>query len=188
MVNEKMDEDLNLIRRFKNGDETCFDELVKKYQNKIYNLAYRMVHNSEDAWDLAQETFVQAYNGLSKFKQKSTFYTWLYRICVNRCLNFNQRKTRSRTINNETISEVILMNTPARNTPETDFRQGELKIAITSAVKQLPDKQRAVFLLRQYEGLRIGEIAKIMGCSKGTVKAHYFHAVQKLRELLKPWV
>jgi len=183
-----MYEDSELVSRFQNGQEGCFDELVRKYQNKIYSLAYRMVYNNEDAWDLAQDTFIQAYNGLPKFKRKSTFYTWLYRICVNLCINFGKKSVRSKTISLEDIGEGIVMNLPARETPEADLRRKKLQSALVSAISELPEQQRAVFLLRQYEGLKNNKIAKVVGCSSGAVKAHYFHAVRKLRNLLGEWV
>jgi len=183
-----MPEDHELVKRFQNGEEGCFDELVKKYQNKIYALAYRMVHNSEDAWDLAQDTFVHAYHGLAKFKEKSTFYTWLYRICINLCINFTKQRAKSKTVNPPQADEQMVMNTPARNTPESDFYQSVLKTALATAIGQLPEKQRAVFLLRQYEGLKNEEIAKVVGCSVGAVKTHYFYAIKRLRNLLQDWV
>ncbi len=183
-----MYEDDKLVSRFQDGDEECFDELVRKYQNKIYSLAYRMVHNSEDAWDLAQDTFIRAYKGLVKFKKKSAFYTWLYQICVNLCINFSRKSARQRTYNYEKIEETMIMRSPTLKTPETDFRQKKLQTALQAAIEELPEQQKAVFLLRQYEGLKNDEIAKVVGCSTGTVKAHYFHAVRKLRVFLQEWV
>ena len=188
MINDKMYEDSELVSKFQNGQENCFDELVRKYQNKIYSLAYRMVHNSEDAWDLAQDTFVRAYQGLPKFKRQSAFYTWLYQICVNLCINFNKKSAKLRTVSQEDVGEGIVMNMPARNTPETDLHQKKLQTALASAIKELPEQQRAVFLLRQYQGLKNDEIAKVVKCSSGAVKAHYFHAVRKLRNLLQDWI
>ncbi len=183
-----MYEDDKLVSRFQNGDESCFDELVKKYQNKIYSLAYRMVHNSEDAWDLAQDTFVRAYKGLAKFKKKSAFYTWLYQICVNLCINFSRKSARQKTYNYEKIDETMIMQSPTNKTPETDLKQKKLQTALHAAIKELPEQQKAVFLLRQYDGLKNDEVAKVVGCSTGAVKAHYFHAVRKLRVLLQEWV
>ena len=183
-----MYEDNELVSRFQKGEEGCFDELVRKYQNKIYSLAYRMVHNSEDAWDLAQDTFIRAYKGLSKFKKKSAFYTWLYQICVNLCINFSKKSARQRNYNYEKIDEAMIMQSPTHKTPETDLRQKNLQTALQAAIKELPEQQKAVFLLRQYDGLKNDEIAEVVGCSTGAVKAHYFHAVRKLRGLLQEWV
>ena len=188
MSNDKIREDHELVSRFQNGEEGCFDELVKKYQSKIYSLAYRMVHNPEDAMDLAQDTFVRAYNGLPKFKKRSAFYTWLYQICVNLCINFSKKSGRQRTISFEKMDEVMLMKIPTRNTPETDLQQKQLQVALRTAINKLPGQQRAVFLLRQYQGLKNNEIAKVVGCSIGAVKSHYFHAIRKLRDLLQEWV
>lgn len=188
MINDKMYQDDELVSNFQNGQEDCFDKLVRKYQDKIYSLAYRMVHNAEDAKDLAQETFVRAYQGLPKFKRKSAFYTWLYQICVNLCINFNKKSAKLRTVSQEDIGEGIVMNMPARNTPETTLYQKDFQIALESAIRILPDQQRAVFLLRQYQGLRNDEIAKVVKCSTGAVKAHYFHAIRKLRNLLQDWI
>ncbi|MDH5684418.1 MAG: sigma-70 family RNA polymerase sigma factor [candidate division WOR-3 bacterium] len=183
-----MVEDNELVSRFQNGEENCFDELVERYQNKIYSLAYRMVHHHQDAWDLAQDTFIRAYQGLPKFKRKSSFYTWLYQICVNLCINFSKKSARLPTISQEQIGEGGVMNLPSRNTPEKDLKQKKLQAALQSAINQLPEQQRAVFLLRQYQGLKNDQIAKVVGCSTGAVKANYFHAIRKLRNLLQEWV
>lgn len=187
-ISQRLDPDKELVSGFQNGDESCFDELVKKYQSKIYSLAFRLVQNSEDAGDLAQETFVRAYRGLPKFKYRSAFYTWLYHICINLCINFNKKSVKQQTISYEDVGERVVMNMPAHNTPENDLWQKGLKIALTSAINKLPRKQRAVFVLHQYQGLAHNEIAKIIKCSTGAVKAQYYHAVRKLRKLLQDWI
>lgn len=184
--------DKELVRAFKQGDEASFDELVRRYQNKIYHLALRMVHNQEVAWDLSQETFVRAYQALPKFKERSSFYTWLFRICFNLCLSY-RKKHRKETdvLSLDDMSEETLLLEPIREKtemqPEMLRQRQELAVAIANAVNQLPIQQRKIFIMRQYENFSNDEIAKILNLSIGTVKANYHHALKRLQILLKEW-
>jgi RNA polymerase sigma-70 factor (ECF subfamily) len=184
-----MTEDSELVRRFKAGDETGFDELVRKYQSRIHGLLFRLVRNSEDASDLAQEVFVRAFRALPGFEGKSAFYTWLYRITVNTGLN--HLRSRRRTLEHragelqpdvDTLAEL-----PDRSTPQADWQQTRLRAAISAAVAELPERQRAVFVMRQYDDLSNEEISRVLHCAVGTVKAHYHFAMQRLQARLQKW-
>ncbi len=169
-----------LIRRFKQGEEKAFNELVNLYKKRIFNLVFRMVRNKEDAMDLAQEVFVKVYHSLKDFRGESSFSTWLHRIAVNLSLNFTQRdKFRSFISLPDLIEEI-----PAIGSPLKDFEKKELDKAIDQAVLSLPKKQKAVFVLRHYQELQYSEIAKVLGKSEGAIKANYFQALKKLKKSL----
>jgi RNA polymerase sigma-70 factor, ECF subfamily len=184
-----MTEDVELIRIFRDGDESGFDELVRRYQQRVLALVYRLVRNSEDAQEIAQDVFVRVYRALPQFHGKSSFYTWLYRIAVNCAFTrLRSRRRRSARVDESVeLNEEVVLNLPARESPQSDFRQGELRQAISSAVEVLPERQRAVFVMRQYDGMSNQEISEVLGCSTGAVKAHYFFAVHKLQVALKEW-
>lgn len=183
----EQDEDNELVRRFKNGEESAFDELFKKYQGKVFSLAFRLLNNREDALDLVCETFVRTYQGLSKFRGEAKFFTWLYQICYNLALNFRKKRSREKDPIKE-IGEDEFMNLPGLRTSESELYQKDLKGALEEAVNKLSAQQKAVFTLHQLQGLTYQEISKIIGCSLNTTKVHYFKAVRNLREFLKDWL
>jgi RNA polymerase sigma-70 factor, ECF subfamily len=179
--------DEELIYRFKAGDETGFDELVRRYRQRIHALLYRLVRNPEDASDLAQDVFVRAYQALPRFKGNSSFYTWIYRIAVNQAFNLHRARNRKKARRDLEVDldEDVVNTVAAREHPQGDLRQTELRLAIRNAVDLLPERQRAVFVLRQYQGLTNLEVAQTLKCSMGAVKANYFFALQKLKKSLK---
>jgi len=172
--------DLDLVRRFKDGDEKAFNQLVLINQKRIYDLVYRMVRNKQDAADLSMEVFVRAYQSLKNFEERSSFYVWLTRIAVNLCLNFLKReKFRS------FFSIFDMEEKPSvGNSPADEMHRDELQLAINHAIQSLPPRQRTSFVLKFYHELSHHEIAEIMGISEGAVKANYFQAIQKLQKLL----
>ncbi|TNF53758.1 RNA polymerase sigma factor [bacterium] len=171
-------DDLKLIERYLSGDEFAVEELVKKYQRKIYSLAFRMTNNVEDSKDMTQKTFLQAIKNLKGFRRESTFHTWLYQIAYNTCLN-HLRKKESKTIEvNDTIpsqSEGALSRAINK----------EKKTHLRESLEKLPLRQKTAITLRVYEDLSVKETARIMSLSEGAVKAHYHHGMKKLREVLK---
>ncbi len=177
-------EDSELVKDFQAGNERAFNELVIRHRKGIYYLALGMVGSHDDAEDLAQEAFVRAYQSLKKFKGKSSVYTWLYRITVNLCLNhLRTRRTRS-FIGLEKIEAVM----PGGDETDAPTELRELSETAQKAIQELPPKQRAVFILRHFQGLPHAEIAGIMGREEGTIKANYFQAVRKLRQALEPYM
>ena len=164
-------EDNKLVERFQDGEVEAFNELVIRYQDKIYRLAYSFVHNREDALDLSQEAFLRAFQALGRFERKSAFYSWLYRITINLCIDFLRNRSRSKSVS---ITKYV--------------EDKELQQYIISAVSGLSPKQREVFVLRHWDGLQIKEIANVIGRSEGTVKAHLFHAVRNLRKQLSEYL
>jgi RNA polymerase sigma-70 factor, ECF subfamily len=170
--------DFDLIDRCLAGDAGAFDLLVRKHQRSVYQLAYRITRNEEDARDLAQDAFVQAYRSLPGFQRKSSFYTWLYRITVNLCLNY--KKAASRNDPAEVDDRVA----DAREDALDRLAREERERAVADAIATLPPQQRATLTLRVHQGLSHKEIAGILECSEGTAKANYFHAVRGLQARL----
>jgi RNA polymerase sigma-70 factor (ECF subfamily) len=168
--------DFELIDRALCGNRGAFEELVNRYKKSVYHLTHRMVHDYEDAADLSQETFLKAYQGLRKFKRRSSFHTWLYRIAVNLCINFLRKK------GNRQFVELDKVHTIQQPVVLDKLEMEEMQNVVSKAVSELPEKQRVAVILRIYHGLSHKEISDILGCSVGTVKANYFHAIRNLRK------
>lgn len=161
-----MENDIGLVERCIAGDANAAEELVIRYQEKIYSLIYRMVNDMEEAKDLTQKTFINAVNGVSGFRKDSSLKTWLYQIAINTSLN-HLRKNR--------YKEVALDESIRADYPETlsSIIEEEKKKHIKNSLDMLPKRQRLAIVLRVYEGLSCSDTAKIMGCTEGAVKAHY---------------
>jgi len=170
--------DLEVIQRVLAGETAAFDVLVRQHQQDIYRLTYRMTRNSEDAKDLAQETFVQAYRALGTFRGQSRFSTWLYRIAMNLCLN--HLKSASREDPAEVDGHLADPRVDSLEALMTDERDR----AVAQAIGALPPQQKATLTLRVHQGLSHKEIAEILDCSEGTAKANYFHAVRAIQRRL----
>jgi len=170
-----------LVKQFKQGDDSAFNGIVRRYQEKLYYVALRMVNDHDEASDLSQEAFVRAYQGLSKFEEGSSVYTWLYRIVVNLCINHLRARKARQIVSLDALVEPLAS---GKHRPDQELEQRDFGEAVQQAVEQLPPRQKAVFILRQYEQLSHEEIARTLGRSVGAVKANYFHAVQKLQKSL----
>ena len=170
--------DFELIERCLAGEVPAFDALVQKYQQDVYRLAYRMTLSADDAKDLAQETFLQAYRALQGFQRRSSFYTWLYRIAVHLCFHHRRRSARV-----EPVAEVP--ESPADSAqPLHDLLEAEQRHAVATAMATLPPQQRAALTLRVHQNLSYKEIGATLQCSEGAARANVFHAIQKLRAQL----
>ena len=180
-----------LVERFQNGEQEVFNELVNRYHGKIYNLVYKYVSNSETAKDLSQEIFIKAYRALPNFKRQSAFYSWLYRIAVNLCIDFIRQQKRGQTLSFEDLpaggSDEPTLN-DVNPLPPDQIETKELGQIIGQAVQQLPPKQQHVFNLRYHDGLQLKEIAAQLDRSEGTIKAHLHHAHKRLQTLLIPYL
>ena len=171
----------DLIERLRAGDERAFEDLVEEYRERLHRVAWRILRDDESAEDAAQEAFIKVFRHIGRFEGRSSLYTWIYRITVNIALNKLKR---------DRFREMIPLGDMMRRDPRPGADPARAAIGseiaqrIKEAVTSLPDKQRAVFTLRFYEQLSHREIAEIVGCSEGTSKANYFHAIRKLRKLL----
>jgi len=171
----------SLVERLQAGDERAFEELVEEYRERVYRVAWRILRDDEDAEDAAQEAFIKIFRSIGRFEGRSSVYTWIYRITVNIALNKLKRDKFRRMV---PLGDMIRKDTRPGADPSRSAMGSEIARRIGEAVDTLPEKQRAVFTLKFYEELSHREIAEIVGCSEGTSKANYFHAIRKLRRLL----
>jgi RNA polymerase sigma-70 factor (ECF subfamily) len=184
--------DLELVSRYRDGEQRAFELLVKRYQRRVYSLAYGIVHNPEDAMDVSQEAFVKVHRYLHNFQGSASFYTWLYRIVVNLCIDHLRRAGRAYNVEYDDAidrSQGVLAATdivPSRQ--GTDPRQmlGDKETLghINDGLAQLSPNHRAVIVMRELEGLSYKEMAEIMECSKGTIMSRLFHARKRLQSYL----
>lgn len=183
--------DIDLVRRSQAGDPRAFDALVTKYRGKVYAMAYHLVQNETEAWDLAQEAFIKAWRALPNFKGDSAFYTWLFRITHNVAYDW-LRKKKIRADGNEFddsradhgVAAGAETAPKGAAAPDTILKQAEVGQRIRDAIGQLSPDHQQVVLLREVEGLAYEEIAQATGCSIGTVMSRLFYARKKLQELL----
>ncbi len=185
------DKDKFLVERFQEGDKTAFDELVRKYQKKIYELAYHFTHNVDDALDLSQEIFIRVFKSLGDFKQKSSFQTWLYRISQNLCIDYTRRKKvcfQTVALTECMYSKEYIFSNVAFASPSKLVEAKELGSEITKAIDMLPSRMKSAFILRYYEDLDLKSIAEILGCRVGTVKSHLSHGRRRLKNMLLPYL
>ncbi len=174
--------DLELVQQVRNGNREAYTELMRRYQKRVYWVARRIVGSHDDADDVAQETFVKAYLALGDFRGDSSFFTWLYRIAVNLALNVVRRHQMMNYLRDSPIISSLL---PARDNPHSDLEAKELESRLNLAVAQLPEKQRAVFVMRYFDEMSYEEISQVLKTSVGGLKANYFHALKKVQEFLK---
>ena len=183
----------DLVKRARRGDLQAYDELVKRYQQRIYATIYHMTSNHEDANDLAQEAFIKAYSALKSFKGGSSFYTWLYRIAVNKTINFlKQRKNKFHLSLNDidfnAEHDPDLMALISDKTPTRDVALAELQKKLNEALLTLSEPHRIVVVLHDVQGLSHDEIAEIMDCNIGTVRSRLFYARQQMQGQLADYI
>ncbi len=184
----KIEDDERLIAKAQEGDLFSFDRLVKKYQKKIYGLAHCMVKNHDAADDIAQETFINAYLSIKSFKLGYSFYTWLYRICMNLSINHLRRGKFTISESQFAQNESPLEKKTTGEDPLGLLVQREQERKIERAVDSLPPKYKAAFILRVYEDLSYEQIAQTLKISLGTVMSRLFRARERLQESLKDLV
>src|SRR6516225_3886335 len=186
-------EEAILVKRARQGDLVAYDELVKRYQERIYATVYHITSNHEDANDLAQEAFIKAYHALKSFKGGSSFYTWVYRIAVNKTINFlKQRKNRSSLSLNDldfnAEHDPDLVALISDKTPRREVNLAELQEKLNAAMQKLSEPHRLVVTLHDVQGMSHEEIAKIMECNIGTVRSRLFYARQQLQAYLSDYL
>ena len=180
-----------LVTRAQNGDTEAFNPLLRKYQQKIFRLIYRQVHDHETAKDLCQEVFLKAWQALPKFNGQSVFYTWLYKIAVNCSIDFLRKQNNQIIFACEALpqnADDILPMIQMQPSPCQILEKEELGHTIRRAVQQLPPAQRQVFRLRYFHELPIKQIALHMNKSESTVKTTLHHARKKLQNMLRPYL
>jgi RNA polymerase sigma-70 factor (ECF subfamily) len=185
-------DDSALIREAQQGNSAAFEELVRQYDRAVLRLAVHLTGSQEDGQDIYQEAFLRAYINLARFRFECSFYTWIYRIVTNLCLD-HLRKKRSRgrdltgTASPEGEQEDVLDRMPDRrpgSSPERSFAGRELRQCIMSALSQLSPRERMVFELKHYHGMRLRTVAGMLNTTEGTIKNTLFRATHKLRTQL----
>jgi RNA polymerase sigma-70 factor (ECF subfamily) len=174
-----LDDDFSLIKRFIDGDETVFGELIKRHKDKVRNIVYITLSNSNSVDDIAQEVFITVYRHLKNFRFESQFTTWIYRITINKC------KDHLRKIN---VRKIFLPLKDDEEEPvfESINEDSDIKQIVRNAIATLPDKLRIPLVLKDIEGFSYQEIADTMECEIGTVKSRIFRAREALKKVLKP--
>lgn len=183
--------DSDLIARCQRGETEAFDTLVTRYRQRTYSMIYNMVHNEQDAWDLAQDSFVKAWKSIGRFRGQSSFFTWLYRIVMNVTIDSLRKKQIQG--GTEFDDQIGLQNIdPASHTapkseplPAKKLEHAEIRQRIDAAIARLSPEHRAVILMRETDGLQYEEIAAVLDCSLGTVMSRLFYARKKLQVMLK---
>jgi RNA polymerase sigma-70 factor (ECF subfamily) len=184
--------ELELVKKAQAGDAAAFDELVGRFRNRVYGMIYNMVHNEQDAWDLAQDSFLKAWKSIGRFRGQASFYTWIYRIVMNVTIDWlrnKQVKGAGAEFNDEI--QVKEIDPASRTVPHADalphqrMEQVEIGHRIEAAIEQLSPEHRAVILMKEIEGMQYHEIADSLGCSIGTVMSRLFYARKKLQNLLR---
>jgi RNA polymerase sigma-70 factor, ECF subfamily len=190
-------DDLTLVQRVRSGDQRAFKQLVERYQRKVYAVAYGMLKDKEEARDVAQEAFVKVYKYLDHFKGDASFYTWLYRITANICIDQMRKKGTSRgdavefdeTIATDTAEANIgALGSKLGTNPQKAMLRKELAEKIEAALQEVPEKHREILLMREVEGMSYEDLAKVLGIPKGTVMSRLFHARLKVQKILNEYL
>jgi RNA polymerase sigma-70 factor (ECF subfamily) len=180
--------DAALVRQTLCGQTTAYNTLVQRYQRQVYNLAYRMLGNAEDAGDLVQDTFLRAYGALASFRQDASFLTWLYKIASNLCIDhIRSRKTRTALSLDAESAEGREPAADTRSTaPEELAVRGAVSEVVQDAIGNLPERYRVVVVMRHLHDMSVEDIAQALDLPTGTVKTHLFRAREMLRGRLRP--
>jgi RNA polymerase sigma-70 factor (ECF subfamily) len=185
-------DDAALIERSRAGDVAAFEPLVEKYRQRVWRLAYNILRDREEAWDVAQEAFIRAYQALPTFRGQSAFYTWLYRIVMNVAADrARARGARGRAFGTERVPEedwerVLPDQGRAEESPDAVAARHEQQQKITRALDALPEHHRRIVVLSDLQGLSYREIAETLEIPMGTVMSRLHNARKRLREALKP--
>ena len=175
-------EDQDILAKFADpaSRNLAFNQLVRKYQQKVYWHVRKMVVDHDDADDLTQDTFVKVWNHLANFRQDASLYTWIYRIATNECLNFLSSKRRKFLLPLNDVGEELA----AKMEADPNLAGDEVELKLQKAILRLPDKQRLVFNLKYYEDMKYEDMAEVTGTSVGALKDSYHHAVIKIEQYI----
>lgn len=187
------DSDAIIVQRVQAGEVDAFDQLILKYRERLFAIIYNLTANREDAADLTQDTFIKAFQSISRFKGKSSFFTWIYRIAVNTTYTYLRRNRLRRffsfeTINDELAPDEIVEALTAKSNLPREGAMRELQEKLNEALQTLSLKHRTVVVLFEIESLSHQEIAEVMNCSVGTVRSRLHYAKQQLQAKLQPYI
>jgi RNA polymerase sigma-70 factor (ECF subfamily) len=175
-------DDKELLHQFKQatGKEKAYTAIIKKYQEKLYWHVRRMVVDHEDANDILQNMFIKVWNSLGNFREDSQLYTWLYRIATNECLTFLEQQKRRSSVSLGDVESGLSNKIKA----DENFDANKLEWKLQLAIQHLPEKQRAVFMLRYYDEMPYEEMSRVLETSEGALKASYHHAAKKIEDFI----
>jgi len=182
--------DEELVKRFLEGDQQSFNLLMWRWEKRLYQFIYRMVGNQEEAQDLCQESFLRAYRSLRGFKQKAKFSSWLYKIALNLCHSWGRKKKRARMISLSEIApgDGYLSNEKSEGVSsspmEAALQHRERELMVRQALASLPENQRLIIILKEYQGLKFREIAQLLRCPESTVKSRLYKGLMALSSIL----
>ncbi len=182
--------DDQLVAHARKGDVDAFTELARRHQQKIFQTVLWMTKDQQDADDLCQETFLHAYKHLKKFKQKSSFYTWIYRIAVNLTLNFLKKKMRENKRSSMPVEDCFRedIGSTYAFSPEKSSLRKELGQKLKQAIDTLPDPYKISFVLVVFQGMSHSQASEVMGCSESTISWRMFKARKMLQGKLLPYL
>jgi RNA polymerase sigma-70 factor (ECF subfamily) len=191
-VSDSSDEEL--VERSQRGEQTAFRELVERYQRRLFSVAFGMVRNRDDAMDLVQDAFIKIYRHMDGFQGSSSFYTWIYRITLNLCIDYLRKRARHYEVDYDDAQrsdldddDPIVPSTMGIN-PAKVYQRKELLEQMERAIQSLSEKHRSIILLREVQGLSYTEIAEVLQISKGTVMSRLHHARRNLQEALEQYL
>ena len=184
--------ELELVRQCQAGRSEAFDELVIRYRTRVFAMIYNMVHNEQDAWDLAQDSFVKAWKSIKRFRRHSSFYTWIYRIVMNVTIDWLRKKqVKGGDAEFNDAIQLREIDPASKTVPKTEalphqaMERNEIRARIEKAIGQLSPEHRAVILMKEIDEMQYHEIAEAVGCSIGTVMSRLSYARKKLQSLLR---
>jgi len=181
-------EEKQLVRLAQEGSPAAFEELVTKYQSKVFSMALSFTRNREAADDLAQEIFLKAYLALPRFHGKSEFGTWLYRISINHIRDFLRKKGRAKEVSLDDVPEISFSDREQAEKAEQERETEARRTLVQTFVRSLPEKYRVIVTLRDIQGLAYEEISRILKLSPGTVDSRLHRARRMLRVKLAPYL
>ena len=180
--------DWDLVQKCQAGDMASFQELVSRYHQKVYMVVLGLLHNRDDALEVAQESFFRAYRKIRSFEGGSSLYTWIYRIAVNLAIDQQRRQKRNPLEFRETMDGVLEAQQETARDPFADVHDRELRENLARAINELTPEHKAVIMLRTIEGLSYKDIGEILGCSEGTVMSRLHYARKKLQDKLSAFL
>jgi RNA polymerase sigma-70 factor (ECF subfamily) len=195
-VSNKADKEVwdegRLVSCLKERQEEAFRVLIRRYQGKLFSIAYGITLDREESLDIVQEVFLKVYEKIHTFREESRLSTWLHRITVNQCLNWKRRWKRRFRWHHQPLERDDAGDLPELGTdadyPETLYQKKEFARIFWQRLKELPEEARTVFVLKEVEGLSYDEIARVLKIKRGTVSSRLFYARKRLRESLKPYL
>lgn len=190
------EDETRLVERAQQGDRQAFQELVENYQRKVYGVCIGMLKDPADSQDVSQEVFIKVYRYLDNFNFDSSFYTWLYRITVNKCIDFIRKQKRKREVDyddsiqrdDEVEGDDELLPSRLGIHPDEVYGRKELREKMLEALETLTEKHRTILVLREVEGLSYSEMAEVLDISEGTVMSRLYHARRYFQEAVEEYV